>query len=195
MLFHTQKLRSDCCAFAACRVMEVGVGRQILSAIVLYGQLSCQWMDHSPQHTNTNVRGYPVCQKRNDSLGPHPPPSAVCGIAVLFRDIICPVFMFFLGPHYATRTALPKFTRDFHITKFRVSSVFFLFDLWGVFSVVYHCHILETAYLDLWDTPQTSVTGCSCLVSSSLLSNKPMRQDFPSSAPVLSHSLADLVLS
>lgn len=152
-------------------------------------------MDRSPQHTNTNVRRYPVWQKRNDSLGPHPPPSAVCGIAVLFRDIICPVFMFFLGPHYATRTALPKFTRDFHITKFRVSSAFFLFDLWGVFSVVYHCHILETAYLDLWDTPQTSVTGCSCLVSSSLLSNKPMRQDFPSSAPVLSHSLADLVLS
>lgn len=195
MLFHTQKLDSDCCVFAACCVMEVGVGRQILSAIVLYGQLSCQWMDRSPQHTNTNVRAYPVWQKRNDSLGPHPPPSAVCGIAVLFRDIICPVFMFFLGPHYATRTALPRFTRDFHITKFRVSSAFFLFDLWGVFSVVYHCHILETAYLDLWDTPQDFCHWLFLPVSSSPLSNKPMRQDFPSSAPVLSHSLADLVLS
>lgn len=113
-------------------------------------------MGHSPQHTNTLED---ILSLKHNSLDPYPPPLPYLWLpfpAKLFKELLT-VFMFFpsivlnslqsvLYPDPATKTALPKFTRDFHITKFRVNSVFFSLDLLGAFNVVYHSHILETVF-------------------------------------------------
>lgn len=65
---------------------------------------------------------------------------------MFFPSIVLNSLQSVLYPDPATKTALPKFTRAFHITKFRVNSVFFSLDLLGAFNVLYHSHILETVF-------------------------------------------------
>ena len=131
-------------------------------------------VDHSPQHINTgeDIQSW---KSRTNSLDPHSPLLPYLWLpftAMCLKEFILTVLLSFcsllnlLQSHHATIAALPMFPRDFHNSKFKGTSLFFLLDLLAVFNVISLPHSWNFSY-GLWDTLRASlITGVSYLLSS-----------------------------